>query len=153
MARLYQIPNWSEVASVDLAEWTYENYKYEEPETIIEALRNPAATSDKTWRLTPDTVRTWMAAALDKIAKGREDAHQRLKLERGNGGELPEVDYNAFRARIAAEGIPNDRKEARVKTFDQERYQKEKEKWLKERKEKEPVTPLTPKGDQQQIEK
>lgn len=78
LIRLYQIPN---VAGneVELADWIYENYKYEEFALVYSVLKNPPATDDKNWRLTPDTIRTWMAQELENAAVQRENEHQRMK--------------------------------------------------------------------------
>ena len=79
LAKLYQIPNWGEENAVMLAQWIFENYKYETFKMVTECLYNPPKTENKNWRLTPDTIQEWMALQLDKEAERREKEHQKLK--------------------------------------------------------------------------
>lgn len=133
LARLYQIPNWTPLASVELAEWTYDNYKFEGPETIIKALTNPPAGSDRTWRLTPDTIAEWITKELEALAVERE--REALKLKEVVREELPGIDYNAFQKRILKEGIPKDEPaKERVKSmFEDPEYLKVKDQYVREK--------------------
>lgn len=128
LKRLYQIPNFDERNAVELAEWIAENYSCEEPDTIEMALRNPPSGSDTNWRLTPDTINKWMAPALEAKAIEREKAHEAVKKETINE-ELPGVDYDAFRRRIAAEPPRDPRKGG----FDDPTYQEQKAEYLRQR--------------------
>lgn len=88
LIRLYQIPNIAPGADIELADWIYDNYKYEEFALVYSVLKNPPAIYDDSgnektnWRLTPDTVRAWMKSELEKAAVQRENEHQRLKSSR-----------------------------------------------------------------------
>lgn len=79
IVRLYQIPNLAHGVDVELADWVYENYKYEPFGLVYQVLKNPPATEDKNWRLTPDTIRAWMSSALEKQAAERENEHHKAK--------------------------------------------------------------------------
>lgn len=91
--------DWSEENSVLLAEWTYENYKYEEVQIVTRVLNNPPQTDSKSWRLTPDTIREWMTIELDKVAEKREQRHNEKKMltpETPIGG----VNYESYKKRL-----------------------------------------------------
>lgn len=101
MAMLWQIPNFTAQNAVILAEWTFDNYSCEPLELITECLTNPPIEQmeEKTWRLTPDTITKWMWPFLEK---------QAMKLEKDNQAnketfkkELPEINYESFKKRIA----------------------------------------------------
>lgn len=79
LAKLYQIPNWTEENAILLTEWIHINYQYEEIDCIVNILTNPPNTGNKNWRLTPDTVQEWMSVELDKQAEKREKDWQNLK--------------------------------------------------------------------------
>ena len=79
LSKLYQMKDWTEENSVLLAEWTYENYKYEEIQIVTRVLNNPPQTDGKSWRLTPDTIREWMTIELEKVAERREQIHNEKK--------------------------------------------------------------------------
>lgn len=104
LAKLYQVPNWDENNAVFLAEWIYENYKYDSLDDVMVCLINPPDTGDKNWRLTPDTIREWMAIQLDKVAARREKELELLKQKELE--PLDKVDYEAFKDRINREGLP-----------------------------------------------
>lgn len=76
IARLYQIPNWSQQNNLELSDWIYDTYKFEMFSTVYAALKSPPPTDGKVWRLTPDTIREWIAPALEKVAQQREHWHQ-----------------------------------------------------------------------------
>lgn len=94
LAKLYQIPNWSEENAILLAQWIFDNFKYETFETIRECLYNPPITGQKNWRLTPDTITEWMVLKLDEVAIKREAEHERNKqIEQDNNDYiLPDFD-------------------------------------------------------------
>lgn len=77
-ARLYQIQNWDKENSAHLASWILRTYKYEQLQDIVSCLQNPPeiynerGEREKIWRLTPDTVRAWYSAHLDKLLDARE---------------------------------------------------------------------------------
>lgn len=85
LVRLYQIPGFVAGQDVELADWIYENYKFEPFSLVYSVLQNPPPIHDEngnittSWRLTPDTVRKWMISALEDQATRRENDHQRLK--------------------------------------------------------------------------
>lgn len=136
LKRLYQIPDFTEVHSVDLAEWIIGNYKWEEGATIESCLNNPPATeTEKTnWRLTPDTIRTWMAVAIDRVAEKREREVQQLKNKEKEIEQLDKVDYEAFKKRTSNGPIPNEFNEQRLKKWSNDTdYQDFKNKILQER--------------------
>lgn len=105
LGKLYLIPNFSEENAVILAEWVYDNYKFESLETVIECLKNPPETFDEhgnkenNWRLTPDRIQKWMAVKLETVSIQRETEHNKTKQI---GIEpLPKVDYESFKQRLA----------------------------------------------------
>ena len=81
LVKLYQIPNFDEEAAVLLAEDTLERFQYEPIETILKCLDTPPSTGEKNWRLTPDTINTWMQLTLEKDAEDRERINQLYKTK------------------------------------------------------------------------
>jgi len=69
---LYGIPNYTAVNASVLAEWIYDNYQTEMLETVMRVLNKPPDTGEKIWRLTPDTVTSWMSLELDRFYAQRE---------------------------------------------------------------------------------
>jgi len=104
LQKLYQVPNFDADNAVYLAEWTYDNYQWEDLDTIMTVLKNPPPTQDErgntesNWRLTPDRIQRWMAIILDKKAAEREAEHNKLKAV--SNEKLPDVDYESFRKRL-----------------------------------------------------
>jgi hypothetical protein len=87
LGKLYQIPGSSDEHCVILAEWVYDNYKFESLEAVKECLRNPPETFDEqgrkenNWRLTPDRIQKWMTVTLEREAIKREKENEKLKLD------------------------------------------------------------------------
>lgn len=106
LSKLYQLPNWTEDNAVFLAEWIYDNYKYDALDDIIICLRNPPHTEKKQWRLTPDTIREWMKIVLSERAEQREIENKKLKESFKE--KLDVIDYDAFKTRIETEGLPGE---------------------------------------------
>ena len=81
LAILSQVPNFTEVNGLVLAEWTMENFKHKTLELILDALKNPATLYDgdgnvsRSWRLTHEIVKE----LIDKRVIEREE--QRLRKE------------------------------------------------------------------------
>ena len=104
LGKLYQIPGFSDEGAVILAEWIFDNYKFESLEAVKECLKNPPETFDEqgrretNWRLTPDRIQKWMAVQLEKEAIKREKENEKLKLDFKE--ELPMIDYEAYKLRI-----------------------------------------------------
>jgi hypothetical protein len=104
LGKLYQIPGSSDEHSVILAEWVYDNYKFESLEAVKECLRNPPETFDEqgrkenNWRLTPDRIQKWMTVILEREAIKREKENEKLKLDFKD--ELPMIDYESYKKRI-----------------------------------------------------
>jgi hypothetical protein len=105
LGKLYLIPGWTLEHAVILSEWVFDNYKFEELETVTKCLNNPPQTLDENgkiennWRLTPDRIQKWMSVQLDKVAAEREND---LKKYKQLGTEvLPSVDYESYKKRIA----------------------------------------------------
>jgi len=79
LSKLYQLQGWSEENAVLLAEWVFDNYKYDSVDDVIACLSNPPQTYDErgnvetNWRLTPDRIQKWMAVQLEKTAIKREN--------------------------------------------------------------------------------
>lgn len=77
-AKLYQVPGFDEVSCILLAEWIMEAYPVESIESVTRVLSHPPAIFDeygkqiKNWRLTPDTVQSWMSAQIEIDAAQRE---------------------------------------------------------------------------------
>jgi hypothetical protein len=76
---LYQIPNWTEDNQEILAEWIYDNYKFNQMDVITSCLKNPPV-KEKVWRLTPDVVSDWMTEFLLQASIKLEQDHERKKL-------------------------------------------------------------------------
>lgn len=89
LVKLYQIPNFDEMSSVLLAEWICENYKFDSFKRVKACLQNPPRTEEKNWRLTPDTIREWMATELEKEAAERERINNLYKSK--DADELHQV--------------------------------------------------------------
>lgn len=123
IAILWQIPNWTPENSVLLAEWISDTYSCEPLECILNALKNPTVQGEKTFRLTPDIVTIWITAELERLSIAREKEH--LKLKESFKEELPKVDYESFKKRLAeGQGLrPDKTKEKPDWTSDPE-YQK-----------------------------
>lgn len=88
LAKLYQIQNWDISNSAHLGSWILRNYKYEQLQSIVDCLQNPPeifndkGEKERIWRLTPDTVRAWLAAHLDKLCDAREKEIEEQKKTR-----------------------------------------------------------------------
>ncbi len=81
LVKLYQIPNFDEMSSVLLSEWICDNYKFDSFKRVKACLQNPPRTEEKNWRLTPDTIREWMATELEKEAADRERINNLYKTK------------------------------------------------------------------------
>lgn len=108
LSKLYQLGNWTEENAVFLAEWIFDNYKYDMLDDIITCLRNPPHTENKQWRLTPDTINEWMKIILTKRAEQREADNKKLKEDFKD--KLDDIDYDAFKIKIESEGLPGEKK-------------------------------------------
>jgi len=84
LVKLYQIPNFDEMSAVLLAEWIFDNYRFDSFKTVRACLQNPPQTGEKNWRLTPDTIQEWMAIELEKEAAERERLSQLYKSKDAN---------------------------------------------------------------------
>lgn len=134
LGKLYLIPNFSEENAVILAEWVYDNYKFESLETVIECLKNPPETFDEhgnkenNWRLTPDRIQKWMAVKLETVAIQREAEHNKTKQL--GMDPLPKVDYDSFRKRLEEGTALKDNKPA--PWYEEDGYQKFKAERMKQ---------------------
>ena len=72
LAELYSLEKFGAQNAYLVAEWIYDEYKYEQLKLVTKVLKNPPPTDDKTWKLNPDTIREWMAIELDRLAERRE---------------------------------------------------------------------------------
>lgn len=108
LAKLYQLPNWTDENALILSEWIFDNYKFDSLDDVITCLKNPPSTGSKQWRLTPDTIQEWMAIILEKRSEKREIENEKLKETFKD--QLPTVDYEAFKTKIENEGIPGEKK-------------------------------------------
>lgn len=108
LSKLYQLSNWTEDNAVFLAEWIYDNYKYDSLDDIISCLKNPPHTDNKQWRLTPDTIKEWMRIILEEKADKREVENKKLKETFKD--PLEDIDYDAFKIKIEKEGLPGESK-------------------------------------------
>jgi hypothetical protein len=108
LSKLYQLPNWTEENAVFLAEWIFDNYKFDSLDDVITCLRNPPHTENKQWRLTPDTIQEWMKIILERRADEREIENKKLKENFKDKLEM--VDYEAFKAKVETEGFPDNKK-------------------------------------------
>ena len=79
---MYQIKDFGPQNALLLSEWIYENYKYEQLESITRCLENPPALDEKIWRLTPDVIQSWFMAYLDKLSNAREREIHNAKHEK-----------------------------------------------------------------------
>lgn len=78
---IYQIQNWTSNNSILLSEWIMDNYKFDKLDTILKCLKNPPVTTEPNWRLTPDTIRSWMTIVLEKEAIEREKELSKDKVK------------------------------------------------------------------------
>lgn len=108
LSKLYQLTNWTEENAIFLAEWIYDNYKYDVLDDVITCLRNPPHTENKQWRLTPDTINEWMKVVLTKRAEERESENKKLKENFKD--KLDNIDYEAFKLKVETEGFPKESK-------------------------------------------
>lgn len=108
LSKLYQLGNWTDENAVFLAEWIYDNYKYDALDDIIICLRNPPHTENKQWRLTPDTINEWMEIILTRRAEQREAENKKLKETFKD--KLDDINYEAFKTKIEIEGLPGEKK-------------------------------------------
>lgn len=108
LSKLYQLSNWTDENAVFLAEWIYDNYKFDSLDDVIRCLRNPPHTENKQWRLTPDTIKEWMKIILEERADQREVENKALK--EAFKEPLKDIDYGAFKAKIEVEGVPGEKK-------------------------------------------
>lgn len=129
LGKLFQVPNWSEENAVILAEWVFDNYKFESLESVEGVLKNPPIGSDNTWRLTPDTIQKWMSVQLEKEAIKREKENEKLKQDFKE--ELPVVDYEKFKMRLAKGEALKEPTAAEKSGFTDEGYRKFKEERLR----------------------
>lgn len=106
LSKLYQLPNWTDENALILAEWIFDNYKFDSLDDVITCLKNPPATGNKNWRLTPDTIQEWMTITLEKRADTRENEVKKLKESFKE--PLPDIDYEAFKKKIETDGIPGE---------------------------------------------
>lgn len=98
LGKLYLIPGWTEENAVILAEWVYDNYKFEQLSVVTKCLNNPPRTEENNWRLTPDLIQKWMAVELEKVSMRLEEEN---KLYKETFKEiLPEINYDSFKKRI-----------------------------------------------------
>jgi len=126
LSKLYQLPNWTEENAVFLAEWIYDNYKYDSLDDVITCLRNPPHTDNKQWRLTPDTIREWMGLVLVAKAEQRENENEKMKAAFKD--KLEVIDYEAFKVKIENEGLPGEKQRPQ-----DEDYEKFRAKYLTEK--------------------
>lgn len=81
LSLLYQVPNFTEDHQEVLSEWVYDTYQCDELEIVKKCLTNPPPTDKQNWRLTPDTIQTWMSVYLEKSAEQRENEHNAAKAK------------------------------------------------------------------------
>ncbi len=128
LAKLYQIPNWDGENAVLLAKWIIANYEYEPLDVVLDCLITPPLTSDKNWRLTPDTIQSWFTIRLNENAIKREKEYfkekERLKLLENN---VPERNWPDFDKLLAGTWFED---ASKGKNFEQG-YEKFKEERLK----------------------
>lgn len=119
LGKLYLIPGWTEENAVILAEWVYDNYKFEQLSVVTKCLNNPPHTSENNWRLTPDLIQKWMAIELEKVALKLEEENEQYKQSFKE--PLPNIDYESFKQRIENGTALQDEKK---KGFNDPEYQK-----------------------------
>lgn len=129
LAKLYQLPNWTEDNAVTLSEWVYDNYRYDSLQDVMECLKNPPPTGQINWRLTPDTIRTWMEIQLEKTAAKREKEISDMKARELGTGPIENVDYESFKQRV-----PDFIKKQRHTNANENEYQRFRLEYLEQRK-------------------
>ncbi len=135
LGKLYLVPGFTEEHSVILAEWVYDNYKYEELSLVTKCLNNPPTTKDEqgrtenNWRLTPDRIQKWMQIELEKIAEEREEENKKLKDSFKE--PLPDINYESYKQRIANGEALQDEPKKKGLGFDDPEYIKFKNERLK----------------------
>jgi len=77
-----------------LAEWILENYKHEDYDLVRESLRNPVRLNDHTWRLTPDSISSWVDYTRNKRAEKAivEESRKRQEAETPKHQFSPETE-------------------------------------------------------------
>lgn len=121
LSKLYQLTNWTNENAVFLAEWIYDNYKFDSLDDVIKCLKNPPHTENKQWRLTPDTIKEWMKIILEERADQREVENKAMK--EAFKEPLKDVDYDAFKTKVEVEGLPGERKRERDPAFEKFRME------------------------------
>jgi hypothetical protein len=116
LSKLYQLTNWTEDNAVFLAEWIYDNYRFDALDDIITCLRNPPHTENKQWRLTPDTIKEWMKIILTEKAEKRETENEKLKETFKD--TIDSIDYEAFKKKIETDGLPGEKERARDSEYE-----------------------------------
>lgn len=96
IAKLYQVPNWDALNTVLLSEWIVDNYPSDSLKTVIRCLSRQRST-EKNWRLTPDTIREWMTFELGELSEVRETYIQNKKYADGPN-EWTDEKLNELRA-------------------------------------------------------
>ena len=141
LAKLFQIPNWDGENAVLLAKWIIDKYQYEPLDVVLDCLINPPSTSDKNWRLTPDTIQAWFAIRLDEQAVKREKEYQKEKDRlKSLEAVVPEKNWPDFDKLLKGTWF-EDAQKGKDKELE---YQKIKEDYIKSR------TP--PKTEQEEID-
>lgn len=130
LAKLYQVPNFDGENAILLANWIVNEYQYEPLNVVLDCLIKPPSTGEKNWRLTPDTIESWLSIKLEEQAIQREKEYQKEKqklreLESQQPANFPDFDK-------LLEGTWFE-KAKREENFDQKKYEEIKKDYLNSR--------------------
>lgn len=83
LSKLYQLRDFNDDNGEILAEWVCDEYEHYDLEVVLDSLRYPPPLNDPTWRLTPDTIRFWIAETIAKRveAKMKKESQARQDQE------------------------------------------------------------------------
>lgn len=83
LSKMYQIPNFDNINGELLADWIFEEYQHHNLQIVLDSLRKGPPSHDPSWRLTPDTLRTWIELERIKVATARdvEESRKRQEIE------------------------------------------------------------------------
>lgn len=130
LAKLYQVPNFDGENAVLLAQWIVSEYQYEPLSVVLDCLIKPPSTGEKNWRLTPDTIESWLRIKLEDQAIQREKEYQKEKQKLKDLESQSPANWPDFDKLLQGTWFEQAKRE---ENFDEEKYNEIKNKYLKEK--------------------